>query len=79
MFATQDGKFFPAALALSGQCHHLKNASDVVFVGLNHTINLQIEVFILYVILDLSLIPILYLQWPGYEGWGAQVGIMSPG
>jgi len=27
----------------------------------------------------LLLIPFLHLQWPGYDGWGAQVSIVSPG
>jgi len=51
----------------------------VVFTEQNQTLNLRIEVFVPHVIPDLSLIPFLRLQWPGYDGWGAQVGIMSPG
>ena len=79
MFATTDGKCFPAALALASHCDHLADGGAVVFTEKNQTIYLRIEVFVLYVILDLSLIPLLRLQWPGYDGWGAQVGIMSPG
>ena len=78
-FATTDGKCFPAALALAGHCDHLADGGAMVLTEKNQTINLRIEVFVLHVILDLSLIPFLHIQWPGYDAWGAQVGIMSPG
>ena len=77
MFSMIDGKCFPAALALAGRCDHLVDGGAIVFTEKNQTINLRIEVFVLHAILNLSLTPFLHLQWPGYDGWGAQVGIMS--
>jgi len=77
-FATHGGEHFPAALAHAGHFDHLANRGEVIFTEQDQTINLRIEVFIFHAILNLLLIPFLYLQWPGYDGWGAQVGIMSP-
>ena len=77
MFAMIDGNCFPAALAHTESCDHLVDGGAVVFTDQNHTINLRIEVFILHVILNPSLIPFLRLQWPGYDGWGVQVSIAS--
>jgi len=74
-----NGKCFPVALALARQCDDLVDGGGVVFTEKNQIINLRIEVFVLYVTPDLSLIPFLHLQWPGYDGWGAQVGVMLPG
>ena len=54
MFAMVDGKYFPATLALAGHCDDLVDGSGVVFTELNHTINLRIEVFDLFVIPGLS-------------------------
>jgi len=76
MFATTGGGYFPAELALAGQYNLLVDAGGAVFTEQNHTINLRIEVPGLFVILELSLIKLLHPQWPGYDGWGAQVGTM---
>ena len=78
MFAMTDGICFPAELALSGRCDLLVDGGGAVFTGGNHTINLRIEVSNLSVVPKLSLTPFLPLQWPGYDGWGAQVSIVSP-
>ena len=79
MFAMTDGNFFPARLAFAGQFDLLVDGGGLVFPERNHTIHLRIEVVGLFVILDLSFIPFLPLQWPGYDGWGAQVSAASPG
>ena len=78
MFAMADGMCFPAELALAGQCDLLVDGGGVVFNEPNHTINLRIEVFGLLVTTKPSLIPYLRSQWPGYNGWGAQVSVMYP-
>jgi len=78
MFATTDGGYFPAELALAGQYNFLVDGNGAVFTEQNHTINLRIEVPSLFVIPKLLLISFLRLQWPGYDGWGAQVGTAFP-
>jgi len=78
MFASADGAHFPAELALAGQCDHLVDANGMVLPGHDQTINMRIEVSDSSVTPRLSLIPFLPLQWPGYNGWGAQVNIMAP-
>jgi len=44
MFATEDGGYFPAELALAGQCDLLVDANGAVFPDHNQTINMRIEV-----------------------------------
>ena len=78
MFAMADGKCFPAESALAGQYDRLVDGGSAVFLEQSHTINLRIEVFSLLAVPKPSLIPFLHLQWPGYNGWGAQVSILSP-
>jgi len=78
IFATTDGGYFPAELALAGQYSLLVNGNGVVFTEQHHTINLRIEVPSLFVIPKLLLISFLYLQWPGYDVWGVQVGTVFP-
>ena len=73
MFATADGKFFPATLALAGHCDNLVDGSGVVFPELNHTINLRIEVFGLFVILGPSVdtastSTVAWVRWMGSAG-----------
>ena len=68
---------FPADRALAGECSRLLDGDEAVFLESNHTINLRIEVIGLFhpcTITHLS----LYLQWPGYDGWGAQVSTGLP-
>jgi len=77
MFAMIDGNSFPARLAIAGQFDLLVDAGGSVFAEKNHTINLRIEVLDLFVIFERSFIP--FLQWPGYDGWGAQVSVASLG
>ena len=79
MFATANGGYFPAELALAGQCDLLVDANGTVFTDHNQTINLRIEVSSRFTFLGLWLIPALHLQWPGYDGWGAQVSAVPPG
>lgn len=78
MFATTDDGHFSAELALAGQYDLLVDANGAVFTEQNYTINLRIQVPGLFVILELSLIKILHLQWPGYDEWGEQVSTMFP-
>ena len=79
MFAMFDGKCFPAALALAGECDRLMDGDAVALTEKRQIINLGIEVFVLRVIPSLLLVLFLRLQWPGYDGWEAQVSIVSPG
>lgn len=78
MFATADGGCFPAESALAGQCGLLVDANGTVFPDHNQTINMRVEVCGCSFNPMLSLIPLLHLQWPGYDGWGAQVNIVVP-
>ena len=73
-----DGICFPAELAFAGKCDLLVDGGSAVITGGDHTINLRIEVFDYSVIPKLSLVQFLPLQWPGYDGWGAQVSAASP-
>jgi len=73
-----NGRCLPAALALAGRYDLMVDGGAMVFMEQNQTLNLRIEVFILHATLNLSLIPFLRLQWPGYDRWGAQVSILSP-
>jgi len=52
----QGNGYFSAELALTGQFDLLVGADDVVFSEWNHTINLRIEVFDLFVTLKLLFI-----------------------
>ena len=75
-FAVNRGKWFPAKFALGGQCSTLVDGDSAAFVNPNHTINLRIEV-VIFVIPNLPLVESLHFQWPGYDGWGAQVRFVS--
>ena len=75
-FAVNRDQWFPAKLALNGQCSTLVDGDRAAFVDPNYTINLRIEV-VIFVIPKSSLVESLYLQWPGYDGWGAQVSFVS--
>jgi hypothetical protein len=75
-FATIYGGDFPAELALAGKCEFLVDGDSPVFTEQVQTINLRIEVF------DLSRRQVIshltpMSQWPGYDGWGAQVSTLS--
>ena len=76
-FATVNGGCFPVKSALAGQCNLLANGCDQAFTDQKYTINLRIEVPDLSVIPKLLLTSLLHTQWPGYEGWGMQVSIVS--
>jgi len=78
VFVMVNGGPFPAEFALAGQCDLLVDGGDEVFSEQNHTINLRIEVFGSLVTLKPSLTPFLRSQWPGYNGWRAQVSTTSP-
>ena len=73
-FATVDGMYLPAKLALAGQLDSLVDGNSPVFAPHYSTINLRVEVSGLFVIPRLPLIPFPRLQWPGYSGWSGQVG-----
>ena len=75
-FAVSRGQWFPAELALGGQCNTLVDRDSAVFIDPNHTINIRFEVVII-VVLKPPLVESLHLQWPGYDGWGAQVSFVS--
>lgn len=79
MFTTVYGDCFPSALALAGQCGLLVDGGGLVFTERDYSINLRIEVFDLFSTPKLPPIPFLSLQWPGYDGWTAQVSIPSHG
>ena len=73
MFAMPNGKCFPAALALAGQCDHLVDGGGVVFTEKNQTINLRIEVFDPFVVPKLSADPVSAsivagVRWMGSAG-----------
>ena len=80
-FETADGGYFPfpAESALAGQCDLLVDANGTIFPDHDQTINLRIEVSSRFVISKTIAHPISHLQWPGYDGWGAQVSATSPG
>ena len=72
--AGSGGKGFPAEFALADQCDSLVDGDSRVFADQNQTINMLIEVSCPFVILKAIAHPIsASTQWPGYDGWGAQV------
>ena len=75
MFAMDNGNCFPAEDALAERFDLLVDGTSTVFSDQNQTINMRVEVFGLFVIPVLSLVSFLCIQWPGYNGWVAQVSI----